>query len=248
MSSPFPRPSDGSSLSELQALLFESDTLHHFLGRLAHLTAQALPGVSSCGVTVRQNSRAVTLAASDEQALRIDQLQYDLDEGPCLETLATGKSHYIVDTATETRWPRFCSGAHEQGVRSCLGLPLNGPTGLMGGYNLYSMWPDGFAPDTRGQLEVFAGNAAGAVAVAMKLADQSQMSEDLHEALTSRAVIDQATGIIMAQQRCGAAAAFDIIRRASQNRNIKVRDLAAEIVSQVSGKPPEPGTFHPRRS
>jgi AmiR/NasT family two-component response regulator len=97
-------------------------------------------------------------------------------------------------------------------------------------------------------LEVFAGNAAGAVAVAMKLADQTRMSDDLHAALTSRAVIDQATGIIMGQQRCGAAAAFDILRRASRNRNIKVRELAAEIVSQVSGKPPEPSAFQPRRS
>src|SRR5438067_9504023 len=103
------------------------------------------------------------------------------------------------------------------------------------------MWRDGFAPDTGGKLEIFAGNAAGAVAVAMKLADQTQMSEDLHEALTSRAVIDQASGIIMAQQRCGAGAAFDILRRGSQNRNVKVRELAAEIVSNVSGKPPEPG-------
>ena len=241
-------PSSDSPLSELQTLLLESDTLHHFLDRLAQLTVQALPEGSSCGVTVRQDSRAVTLAASDDQARRIDQLQYDLDEGPCLETLDTGKSHYIPNTATETRWPSFCLAAHQQGVRSCLGLPLNGPTGLVGGYNIYSMWPDAFAPDTRGQLEVFAGNAAGAVAVAMKLADQTQMSEDLHEALTSRAVIDQATGIIMAQQRCGAAAAFDILRRASQNRNVKLRQLAAEIVSQVSGKPPEPGTFQPRRS
>lgn len=235
------------SLAELQALLLESGTLHHFLDRLAELTGQALPEGNSCGVTVRQHSRAVTLAASDEQARRIDQLQYDLDEGPCLETLATGKSHYIVDTATETRWPRFCPAAHAQGIRSCLGLPLTGPTGLMGGYNLYSMWPDGFAPDTRGQLEVFAGNAAGALAVAMKMADQAQLSDDLREALTSRAVIDQATGIIMAQQRCGAGEAFDILRRGSQNRNVKVRELAAEIVKQVSGQPPEPGVFQPRR-
>ena len=234
------------SLAELQALLLESGTLHHFLDRLAELTGQALPEGNSCGVTVRQHSRAVTLAASDERARRIDQLQYDLDEGPCLETLATGESHYIVDTATETRWPRFCPAAHELGIRSCLGLPLTGPTGLMGCYNLYSMWPDGFAPDTRGQLEVFAGNAAGALAVAMKLADQTQLSDDLHEALTSRAVIDQATGIIMAQQRCGAGQAFDILRRGSQNRNVKVRELAAEIVSQVSGQPPEPSVFHPR--
>jgi GAF domain-containing protein len=248
MSSELSRSSDRSSLSELQALLLESDTLHHFLDRLAALTAQALPEGSSCGVTVRQNSRAITLAASDERARRIDQLQYDFDEGPCLETLATGKPHHIVDTATETRWPSFCPAAHQQGVRSCLGLPLTGPTGLMGGYNLYSMRPAAFAPDVRGQLEVFAGNAAGALAVAMKLADQKQMSDDLHDALTSRAVIDQATGIIMAQQRCGAAAAFAILRRASQNRNVKLRQLAAEIVSQVSGKPPEPGSFQARRS
>jgi GAF domain-containing protein len=139
MSSQLPRLSDSSSLSELQALLLESDTLYNFLDRLAQLTAQDLPEGSSCGVTVRQNSRAVTLAASDEQARRVDQLQYDFDEGPCLETLATGKSHYIIDTATETRWPRFCAAAHEHGVRSCLGLPLTGPTGLMGGYNLYSI-------------------------------------------------------------------------------------------------------------
>jgi GAF domain-containing protein len=248
MSLPSPRPFDHSSLLELQALLLESGTLHHFLDRLAQLTAQALPEGSSCGVTVRQNSRAVTLAASDELAMRIDQLQYDFGEGPCLETLATGKLHYIVDTASEQRWPRFCPAAHEQGVRSCLGLPLNGPTGQMGGYNFYATWRDAFAEDNREQLEIFAANAAGAIAVAVKLADQTQMSDDLHGALASRAVIDQATGIIMAQQRCGAAAAFDILRRASQNRNVKVRDLAAEIVSNVGGKPPEPGPFHPRRS
>jgi hypothetical protein len=105
MSLPSPRPFDHSSLVELQALLLDSGTLHHFLDRLAQLTAQALPEGSSCGVTVRQNSRAVTLAASDERTERIDQLQYDLGEGPCLETLATGKPHYITDTASEQRWP-----------------------------------------------------------------------------------------------------------------------------------------------
>lgn len=133
---------------------------------------------------MRQNSRAITLAASDEKTKRIDQLQYDIGEGPCLETLCTGEPHYIADTASEQRWPSFCPAAHEQGVHSCLGLPLSGRTGLMGCYNLYSIWPDAFAPDTRGQLEMFAANAAGAVAVAVKLADHTQMSDDLHEALT----------------------------------------------------------------
>jgi transcriptional regulator with GAF, ATPase, and Fis domain len=240
--------SDPAWLSELQALLLGTDTLQEFLDRLAQLTIRALPGGNSCGVTVRQESRPVTLAASDGWTLRVDQVQYDVGEGPCLDTLATGKVNYIVDTTTEVRWTGFCRAVHEQGVRSCLALPLSSPTGLMGCYNFYSTWRDGFGEESRGQLEVFAGNAAGAVAVALKLADQAQLSRDLHEALTSRAVIDQAVGILMAQQRCDAAAAFDLLRRASQNRNIKLRELAAEIVATVSGHSPGPGAFQPRGS
>ncbi len=232
----------------MQALLLDTDTVHGFLNRLAHLTAQALPEGSSCGVTVRQDARPVTLAASDDWTMRVDQMQYDLNEGPCVDALTTGNVNYIPDTSTEARWMRFCQAAHEQGVHSCLALPLNSPNGLMGCYNFYSIRSEGFAEESRGQLEVFAGNAAGAVAVAMKLADQAQLSENLHQALTSRAVIDRAIGIMMAQQRCDADAAFDILRRASQNRNIKLRDLAAEIVTAVSGKSPEPGAFQPPRS
>ena len=247
MSSPL-SPVGQAWLSELQALLLDTDTVHGFLDRLAQLTAQELPEGSSCGVTVRQDSRPVTLAASDDFTMQIDQMQYGLGEGPCVDALSTGKANYIADTSTEERWMRFCQTAHEQGVCSCLALPLNSPNGLMGCYNFYSMRSDGFAEESRGQLEVFASNAAGAVAVAMKLADQAQLSDNLHQALTSRAVIDRAIGIIMAQQRCDADPAFDILRRASQNRNVKLRELAAEIVTAVSGKSPEPGAFQPPRS
>lgn len=234
-------------LSELQALLLDTDTLRGFLDRLAQLTARALPEGSSCGVTVRQDSRLVTLVASDDWTLRVDQLQYGLGEGPCVDTLATGKVNYIVDTTSEVRWTGFCRAAHEYGVHSCLGLPLSSPTGVMGCYNFYSTRRDGFGAESRGQLEVFAGNAAGAVAVAVRLADQAQLSENLHQALTSRAVIDRAIGILMAQQRCDAETAFALLQRASQNRNIKLRKLAAEIVTAVSGRPPEPGTFQTHR-
>ncbi len=244
-----PSSPDGRAwLSELQALLLGTDTLHEFLERLAQLTTQALPEGSSCGVTARQDSRPFTVAASDELTLQVDQMQYDLDEGPCLDAMATGKVNYIPDTTTEVRWADFCAAAHDQGVHSCLALPLHSPHGLMGCYNLYSLRYDGFGEDSRGQLEVFAGNAAGALAVALKLADQAQLSENLHQALTSRAVIDRAIGIMMAQQRCDASAAFDLLRRASQNRNVKLRDLAAEIVTAVSGKSPEPGSFQTPRS
>lgn len=66
----------------------------------------------------------------------------------------------------------------------------------------------------------------------------------MREALASRAAIDQALGVIMAQERCTSAQAFDVLRSASQNRNVKLRDVAREVVSSVSGEPPEPGSFN----
>lgn len=233
-------------LSELQALLLDTDTLYRFLHQLALLTVNRLPEGRSCGVTVRQDSRPVTLAASDDKTTEVDLLQYELSEGPCLDTLNTGKINYILDTTIEVRWAAFCRAASQLDVRSCLALPLHTPTGQVGCYNLYSAQRDGFPEESRGQLEVFAGNAAGAVAVAVKLADQAQLSEDLHQALTSRAVIDRAIGILMAQQRCDADAAFDLLRRASQRRNIKLRDMAATLITSVSGKPSQVGRFQPR--
>jgi ANTAR domain/GAF domain len=240
MSSP---PSAPGWLSELQALLLDTDGLHGFLRELAQLVVRALPEGSSCGVTVRVGSRPATLAASDGLAQRVDKLQYDLGEGPCLDTLSGGERNYVVDTATETRWERFCRRAQIEGVRSVLSLPLPVPGGPVGGFNLYSTRPDGFAADTWSQLEVFAGNAAGALAVSFRMSEQVRLSEDLRHALTSRAVIDRAVGIVMAQQRCDADTAFDILRRGSQNRNIKLRDLAAEIVTEVGGRHPQTGRF-----
>ncbi len=233
-------------LIELHSLLLNTHSVQEFLDELARLTVQELPEGSSCGVTVRQDGSPITLANSDALTMQVDQVQYDHSEGPCLDTLSSGEPNYIPDTATEQRWASFCPDAYAKGVRSCLSLPLDTPAGVLGVYNLYSTRSEGFPEELWPQLEALVGNAAGALGVALKLADQTQLSEDLRHALASRSVIDQAMGIIMAQQRCDADRAFDLLRRASQNRNIKLRELAAEIVEAVGGHPPEPGTFQPR--
>ncbi|MDQ4094419.1 MAG: ANTAR domain-containing protein [Actinomycetota bacterium] len=113
-----------------------------------------------------------------------------------------------------------------------------------------SRWPtvwlrNTFTEESHGQLEVYAGNAAGAVAVAISWPIQAQLRRICAQALTSRAVIDRAIRIMMAQQRRNASAAFDLLRRASQNRNVKLRELAADIVTAVSGKPPQPSRVAP---
>ncbi|HEX5288842.1 MAG TPA: ANTAR domain-containing protein [Streptosporangiaceae bacterium] len=80
----------------------------------------------------------------------------------------------------------------------------------------------------------------------MRQAEQADLTEQLRAALASRAVIDQALGVIMGQERCTSARAFEILRSASQNRNIKLREVAASIVTSVSGAPPRQGPFRDR--
>jgi AmiR/NasT family two-component response regulator len=84
------------------------------------------------------------------------------------------------------------------------------------------------------------------LALAASRAEQARQVEDLRAALVARAVIDQALGIIMAQQRCTSDEAFDILRRASQTRNVKLRDVAAGIVTGISGRPPRGSSFRHR--
>ncbi|MGW6526671.1 GAF and ANTAR domain-containing protein [Streptomyces venezuelae] len=171
-----------------------------------------------------------------------------MDEGPCLFALRTGIMQIIEDTQGEQRFGSFPARAQTHGIRSTLALPLVPPgqhtTGVM---NLYARRPSSFPPQVRDQVAVFAGYAAGALGVAQKIAHHTQFSEDLQTALASRSVIDQALGIIMAQQRCPAQRAFQMLSRASQNRNMKLRDVAADIITNVTGTPPaSPQPLQPR--
>jgi AmiR/NasT family two-component response regulator len=83
-----------------------------------------------------------------------------------------------------------------------------------------------------------AHEASRALALAVRMAERSEMSAHLQNALASRAVIDQALGIIMGQNWCTADEAFEVLRSIFQNRNIRLRDVAADMVTAVSGQPP----------
>ncbi|WP_258725238.1 ANTAR domain-containing protein [Cellulomonas sp. NS3] len=96
------------------------------------------------------------------------------------------------------------------------------------------------------RAEMYADVIARAVPLQLRLSDQAQVSADLQAAMESRSVIDQALGVIMAENRCTRPEAFKILRSASQNRNVKLRDVAATIIENLVGTPPEPGVFRPR--
>jgi hypothetical protein len=228
---------------ELQDALLSTKSVEQFLHEMAVLAAGLVSGGLSCGMTMRSNGRPVTVACSDPVAARIDEVQYQLDDGPCLQAMRDGHMVRIEDTARSTgeaRWPEFEARAASDGIRSCLALPLNSGGKSVGALNLYARTASAFGATEARRAENFAENASGALALATRLASDATLIEQLRSSLTSRTVIDQALGIIMAREECTQTRAFAILRTASQNSNIKLRDVATAIVTSVTGEPPQP--------
>ncbi len=228
----------GSAVAELQQLLLTTEDITGFLDQLTALTVKVLPGEVSCGITLRRDHGATTVASSDSRASQVDEIQYGHDEGPCLRALATGQVVVVEDLADDDRWGGYRMPALGHGVRSSLSLPLRADGAVLGALNIYATTPRAFGPAEQLVAGRFADEASRALALAVRLAEHSEMSAHLQAALASRAVIDQAVGIIMGQNRCTADEAFEVLRSISQNRNVKLRDIAADMVTAVGGQPP----------
>jgi GAF domain-containing protein len=218
----------------LQELILSTEGMTEFLDELVQLAAA---GHGSCAITVRLDDKTRTVASSNALASRADEIQYAQDEGPCLEAMRTGTVVDVPDLATDDRWGNYRSYALAQGVRSMLSTPMGVDGQHFGALNLYSTEPGAFNDAARAQAEGWAQQASGAVGVALRLAERTRHGQQLAEALSSRSIIDQAIGILMAQQRCSSETAFGILRTASQGRNVKLRTIAADIVRAVGGEP-----------
>jgi GAF domain-containing protein len=230
--------------SRLFTLLVDSPHLDFFLDRVVRLAADVVTPAAAGGITVDRGGLAMTVATSDPLAAEIDEIQYGADEGPCLDALRGAGVVQVDDLATETRWPQYRPHAAAHGVVSSLSLPLDAGSRTVGALNLYAREPAAFAGPPRRVAEAFAAQCGAALTVTLRQADQAELQQQLTQAMASRSIIDQALGIIMGEQRCTAAAAFEVLRQASQHRNRKLRDVAAGIITQVSGvQPPSPPPF-----
>ncbi|MFC8190659.1 ANTAR domain-containing protein [Cellulomonas sp. NPDC057328] len=237
-------PDDTSDTTgALLDLVLRLGSVEEQLAEIATAAAATDPAVAACGITVRRGGRVQSVASSDRLAADVDELQYEAREGPCLESLASGELLVVDDYLADQRWPRYGAHAVAHGVRSSMSVPLDAAGTTVGALNSYAMEPGVFVDGLRDSLLAFAARAEAVVALALRQAEQSDLVEHLHQAMESRSVIDQALGILMAQQRCSADDAFDVLRRASQGRNRKVAEIAADIVSAVSGGPPRTGRF-----
>ncbi|WP_448609342.1 GAF and ANTAR domain-containing protein [Geodermatophilus sp. URMC 60] len=217
--------------SELLALLAAGGDLTSFLDDLVHMAVRQVPPAEACGLTLNRDATGVTVASTGPLAERADEGQYEVDTGPCLESMRTGTVVRVDDMVAEDRWSPFPARAAELGVRSSLSLPLVVEGRRSGALNLYATRPRVFGADDEATASRWAGQATGALTVALRIADGQHRARSLLGGLDTRATIGQAVGLLMAQERCTAEQAFELLRIASQRRNVKLRDVAAGIVA-----------------
>ena len=207
--------------------LLDEDDVQSTLNRITTLAVDTIDGCDHAGISLVEGRKISTPAASDEVPVLVDAVQYETDEGPCLDAIREHETFRTGDLATEDRWPKFSRrAAEESGVVSVLSFRLFADTDTMGALNLYAKHRDAFDDEAVAVGSVFATHAAVALAGA-------QQDEQMQKALQGRDVIGQAKGILMAQQGVSADEAFDILRRASQRMNIKLRELAERVTSRT---------------
>jgi GAF domain-containing protein len=221
------------AMHELAQLLVAEEGVESTLQRIADLAKRVIPDCDAAGVTLYLEGKYVTAAYTDERTLEVDEGQYTRDEGPCLQAMRDCAVLRIdVDEAAD-RWPEFLRDARRSGVRSFLAGPLTIKDEAIGALNLYSSEPDGFTHLDDVLIALFTAQAAIAVANAKTYGDAVELTRQLQEAISRRAVIEQAKGVLMAREAIDQDAAFGRLRAWSQSRNVKLRDIAKEVVDST---------------
>ncbi|WP_448626161.1 GAF and ANTAR domain-containing protein [Geodermatophilus sp. URMC 64] len=226
-------------LRDLSRVVLANRTLHDVLTEITSIAVRGIPGSEATSITLVRDDKGYTAAYSGEMALSADELQYQEGSGPCLDAGRGGVVLRIDDMRTERRWPHYCERVAEQGVRSSLSVPLPYQGISIGALNNYSTEPGAFdSPESLGAALDVAEFVAVAVVNATAHAELGEQARHMRLAMESRAVIEQAKGVLMAQRHVGAEQAFEILREASQRYNRKLRDIATGIVASTRENQP----------
>jgi GAF domain-containing protein len=224
--------------SQTAQTLFAAGNVDDTLARLLKLAKTTIEGCDHAGVVLMDGDTMVTPAHTDPLVADLDALQHRYSEGPSLDAIAQKLTFYAADLADESRWPLFGSAANQRGIRSMLALPLFADDTL-GGLNLYAHYPQAFGVVDRARGLLLAALASLAFTSARSHEVDERREANLHAALATREVIGQAQGILIERERITADQAFDILRRASQHLNLKLRDVAQTLVD--TGEKPDTG-------
>jgi hypothetical protein len=201
---------------------------------LATITAgaiEAVPGVDHASISITGKDGLIqTLAPTDLVAVRADELQYELGEGPCLKAALEEPVVQVDDISSDLRWPRYGPRVAKQfGIGSQLAFQFRADPHVRGGFNLYFDEAHHISMETRQLAALFANMAAVALG-------WTRQQETLNDALVTRNLIGQAVGIVVERYKVDSDRAFSFLVRTSQTSNTKLRDVAAGVVADAHSK------------
>jgi GAF domain-containing protein len=221
----------GRTLAEAARTIHISVDTDETLQAIASAALTALPGFDQVGIsTINNKGHVTTRAATGKLVWDLDSLQYELGEGPCVDTLRNAEIVAAPNIRHDQRWPRYVPRAIDLGLQSQLALKLFlDDEGTLGGLNLYSTQSEQIHPEAEAIAELFATHAAIALGSARQI-------DALNEGLKSRSTIGQAIGMLMTQYTLDDDAAFGLLVRMSSTSNVKLRDIAAQLVDEANGR------------
>jgi GAF domain-containing protein len=215
---------------DLAKVVLVGRDLSDVLTDITCIARKAVPAVDAASITLIRNERGFTAAYDGPLALHADELQYERGYGPCLDAGLSGQVFLVEDMATETRWPDYAQKAFADGVGSSLSVPLPFQSTSIGALNTYSVQSHAYGQEDCVLAEDVAAWIALAVGNAEAAARTGEELTNLRIAMHSRAVIEQAKGMLMGRYKIDENRAFAVLTRTSQTTNVKLREIADELV------------------
>jgi GAF domain-containing protein len=221
-------------LTQIAALLLTVEDTRAALRHLARMAVIVVPDGPTCGITMPRNGGYTTVVHAGRIPITAEEAQHEYGSGPALEALHSGTPVISQDLATETRWDGYPAAARAVGVQAIYAHPLRHREEVIGAISFYGHKANIFTEPVQRIAAQFTQPAAALLNGILHRHSQAELVTQLQTALTSRATIDQAVGILVARHHCPPGEAFHILRRMSQDRNTKLRDLAASIVHDAA--------------
>jgi GAF domain-containing protein len=220
-----------ASLAEAARVINAAQDLEDTLDAIVRATVASVPGFDHVGISILHRDGDVeTKAATGQLVWELDDLQYRIGEGPCVSALHEEPVVTAPDITHEQRWPRYVPEAvRRTGLQAQMAVQLFANEKTLGGLNLYSTSSATIDPDAVHVAEVFATHAALAL-------ERARRESDLNDAIASRQEIGMAIGLTMARFRLDRDRAFQYLVRASSTSQIKLRDLAREVVETADAQ------------
>lgn len=224
----------GTAMTALAEAVSRAEDMEQVLLVVCEQVVHVVPGADLASVTVLDGGHTRTAVSTDERAVTIDGEQYQQDDGPCLRAARSGEIVRVDIATAERLWPEFSATARRLGVGSYLAAPLPLGADGTGALNLFGFGAHGFRDVEERLLDLYTSLVTAVIRAMRRYLDVKESVRQVTDAIPSRAVIEQAKGIIMAVNRVDADEAFRLLVERSQRENRKLRDVAAEFVASAS--------------